>query len=68
MLIVVRNMSMGRSTASMVPMINPTCASEKPIACVTMKITTTPAAGMPAAPIDESSAVSTMRNCCERSS
>jgi len=59
----VRSISSGRSTASIAPIITITPGSVNPTACVTMKIVTKPALGIPAAPIEANKAVNTIINC-----
>ena len=64
MLTEVRYMSSGRSMASIEPTITFTSGPRRPIASSTMKITTSPAEGTAAAPIDARRAVNTTIACC----
>ena len=59
MLTAVRYMSSGRSMASIEPTITFTSGPRSPIASSTINITTSPAEGTAAAPIDAKRAVST---------
>ena len=56
-------MSSGRSIASIAPTIKATCGPVKLIASKTIKITTNPADGTAAAPIDASNDVITINIC-----